>query len=191
MKFYIETERLILREMLPTDDKGIFELDSNADVHKYLGNNTIKTIDVAQEQIRKIRQQYIDNGIGRWAAIEKSSGDFIGWSGLKFVTDTENNTANYHDVGYRFLPKYWGKGYATESAKAALEYGFNTLNLKEIIGTCHTENIASRKALEKCGLKFVEQFQRGDYFCYWLKIKKEEWKKGIFQLQINTDIYRD
>ena len=176
----IETKRLILREFLPGDEVGMFELDSNSEVHKYLGNNPITTIEQAREIIENICRQYIKNGIGRWATIEKTSNQFIGWSGLKFITDVENNQTNFYDVGYRFMPQYWGKGYATESAKAALEYAFNTMNMKEVIGTCHEENKASRKALEKCGLKFVEKFLWENITCDWLKITKEE-REGIIK----------
>ena len=173
----IKTERLVLRELIPDDAGKMFELDSNPEVHKYLGNNTIQNIEQAKEVIKIIRQQYLDNEIGRWAAIEKSSGEFIGWSGLKFITEPKNNHVNFYDVGYRLIPKYWGKGYATESAKAWLDYGFTKMNLKEIIGTCHEENKASRRALEKCGLKFVEKFlYKNELPCDWLKITKEEWK---------------
>nr|WP_287425301.1 GNAT family N-acetyltransferase [Candidatus Brachybacter algidus] len=54
------------------------------------------------------------------------------------------------------MPKYWGKGYATESAKVYIKYGFEAMNLEEIIGTNHVDNLASRKALEKCGLKLLK-----------------------------------
>src|SRR5918993_1172509 len=97
----IETERLILREFLPSDDEGMFELDSNPEVHKYLGENPSHTIEQAREMIANIRQQYAENGIGRWAAIEKETGNFIGWSGLKFIREYENNRIHYYDVGYR------------------------------------------------------------------------------------------
>ena len=177
MKFYLETERLILREFIPSDDVGMFELDSNPEVHKYLGNNPIQSIEQAREVIKGVQQQYIENGIGRWAAIEKDTGNFIGWSGLKFIREYENNQINFYDVGYRLIPKYWGKGYATESAKAAIKYGFTEMNLGEIIGTANVENKASRNALEKCGLKFVEKFMWKDIHCDWLKITKEEWTK--------------
>ena len=73
MKFYIETERLILRDLQETDLEGIFELDSNPLVHQYLGNNPIKTKEKAGEIIQFIQQQYKNLGIGRFAAIEKSS----------------------------------------------------------------------------------------------------------------------
>ncbi len=175
MKNYIETERLILREFLPTDDVEMFELDSNAEVHKFLGNNPIHTIEQARAVIESVRKQYVENGIGRWATIEKASGHFIGWSGLKYIKEYENNHINYYDVGYRFMPQYWGKGYATESAKAAIEYGFNKMQLQEIIGAANELNIASRKVLEKCGLKFIEQFQWRNITCDWLKITQSEW----------------
>jgi RimJ/RimL family protein N-acetyltransferase len=171
----IETERLILREFRETDLEDFFEMDSNPEVHKYLGNNPVKTVEQTREVIVNIRKQYIENGIGRWAAIEKSSGNFIGWSGLKFIREYENNHINFYDVGYRLSPEYWGKGYATESAKAAIEYGFTKINMNEIIGSANIENKASRRALEKCGLKFIEHFMWKDIKCDWLKITKEEW----------------
>lgn len=171
----IETERLILREMLPTDDEALFEMDSNPEVHRYLGENPVTDIEQVRTYIDAIRKQYADYGIGRWTAVEKASGNIIGWAGLKFITETENNRTRFHDVGYRLNQKYWGKGYATESAKAALRYGFETLQLTEIIGSANVNNTQSRKALEKCGLTFVEQFYWKDILCDWLRITKEEW----------------
>jgi RimJ/RimL family protein N-acetyltransferase len=182
MKFYIETERLILRELQANDAKAFFEMDSNSLVHKYLGNEPIKTREHIHEVIANIQQQYLDNGIGRWAIIEKSSGNFIGWSGVKFRRDEENKHINFYDVGYRLMPEYWGRGYATESCKVALEYGFLILNAKEIIGTANEQNKASLRVLEKCGLKFVEKFMWKDIKCDWLKITKDDWENQINNL---------
>jgi len=172
----IITERLILRKFQPEDAEAMFELDSNPAVHTYLGNNPMQTMDQARDIIKSLLSQYEEHGIGRWAAIEKSSGKFIGWSGLKFMTDPINNRSHYYDVGYRFIPQFWGKGYATESAKAALEYGFTKMNMQEIVGTVSIENHASRRALEKCGLTFVEKFMWRDIPCDWLKITRTEWE---------------
>lgn len=186
MLFQIETKRLLLRDILPDDDKGLFELDSNPEVHRYLGNQPIQKIEQAQEAIDRIRQQYIDNGIGRWAVIEQSSGEFIGWSGLKWVTESENKNKPhaYYDVGYRLIPKFWGKGYATESAKAALTFGFEQLQVTTIIGTCNENNKASRKVLEKCGLVFEEKFlYKNELICDWLSITKEFWKNGQTEIE--------
>lgn len=77
-QFYIETDRLIMRDLLPTDDAGMFELDSDMEVHRYIGQKTVKTINESRAVIGIIRRQYSTNGIGRWAIIEKTSGNFIG-----------------------------------------------------------------------------------------------------------------
>lgn len=177
MKFYIETERLILRDILPEDRDGLFELDNDPMVHKYLGGNTISKIEEADFAISFIRNQYDNNGIGRWAAIEKSTGNFIGWSGLKFITEEENNHVHFYDVGYRLIPKYWGKGYATESCKAALKYGFENMRLDQIIGTANELNLASKRVLSKCGLAYKSQFMWHDIKCDWMEIDKEDWLK--------------
>ena len=122
MKIFAETERLILREILPTDVEGMYQLDADPDVHKYLGNKPVTSREQTLEVINFIRQQYIDNGIGRWAIINKKSNEFLGWTGLKLVTDETNHHKNYYDLGYRLIKKYWGKGIATESACASLDY---------------------------------------------------------------------
>ena len=158
MKIFVETPRLILRELLDTDDEGMFELDSNAEVLKYLYTEPHTKIEQSRDVIAFIRKQYEENGIGRWAVIEKQSGAFIGWAGLKLVKQTINNRTNYYDVGYRLIPCYWGRGYATEVSKASIDYGFNTLKLNLICATASMHNIASRKVLEKTGLTFIEKF---------------------------------
>jgi RimJ/RimL family protein N-acetyltransferase len=172
-KIYVETKNLILRELMPSDAEGMFELDSDPLVHRYLGNSPVKSIEASQTAIENIRQQYVERGIGRWAAIEKSSGDFIGWSGLKLNTEQEfNNKIDFYDIGYRFIPRYWGKGYATESAVASLDYAFNTLNLKTVVGMAEIENLASNRILQKIGLNYIEDFLFEDVMVSWYELSK-------------------
>lgn len=174
----IETPRLLMRELLPGDEHGMFELDNDPEVHRYLGNNPVKTIEESRNIISFIRQQYIDNGIGRWAVIEKENGNFIGWSGLKFMKETVNGHTNYHDVGYRLMPAYWGKGYATESARAALKYAFMTMNLNAVYGTTLSGNKASQKALLKCGLHYINSYDYKGDEALWYKIDKASWNNN-------------
>lgn len=174
-QFLIETDRLILREFTIQDAEVLFQLDSNPKVHKYLGNRPLTHIDQIYTYINSVQQQYIENGIGRWITLEKATNEVIGWSGLKFIREYENNQTHFYDVGYRFMPKYWSKGYATEATKAALRYGFQTLKTNRIIGIAHEENKASRRVLEKCGLHFVEHFMSDDIRCVWLSITQDEW----------------
>jgi ribosomal-protein-alanine N-acetyltransferase len=180
MKYYIETERLIIRELRETDIEGIFELDSNTEVHKYLGNNPIKTKEEAINIIQFIKQQYKERGIGRFAVIEKKSGEFIGWSGFKLnkgEKETLNGFDNFIDIGYRFIPKYWKKGYGLESAIACLDFGFKTLNYDIIYGAADVENIGSNKILQKIGLQFVNEFEYKNVKVNWYQLKKENYEK--------------
>lgn len=172
MKTFVETERLILRELLETDMNGIFELDADPEVHRYLGNKPISTIEQVIETISFIRRQYIENGIGRWAIIEKETNSFVGWGGFKFVTELTNGHQNYYDLGYRLIKRFWGKGYATETCQGSIGYAFNELQLSTIYAIADSENLASRKVLEKCSFQYVEMF---DYFSLphcWYELKK-------------------
>ncbi|MDO6596579.1 GNAT family N-acetyltransferase [Oceanihabitans sp. 2_MG-2023] len=159
MQFHIETKRLLLRELRLTDLDGMFALDSDPDVHKYLGNKPVKTIDESKKILESVLSQYKERGIGRFAVIEKASGDFVGWSGLRLNTEYNmNGFTKYYDVGYRLIKQYWGKGYATESGKAAIDYAFKVLKLPEIYATTEIGNQASHNALLKIGLHYIEDF---------------------------------
>ncbi|WP_203256246.1 GNAT family N-acetyltransferase [Hyunsoonleella ulvae] len=159
MTFHLETEHLILRELRTTDLNNMFKLDSNPEVHRYLGNKPVRTKTESQKILESVLRQYKDHCIGRWAAIEKSSGEFIGWSGIRLNTEFNmNGFTKYHDVGYRLLPKYWGKGYATESGKAAIDYAFSKMGLSRIYATTHVGNLASHNALLKIGLTYLNDF---------------------------------
>lgn len=178
MTFYIETERLILRELRTTDLDGMFELDSNPEVHKYLGNKPVKTKAESQKMLDSIINQYKERGIGRFAAIEKATGNFIGWSGIRLNTEYNmNGYTKYYDVGYRLIPKYWGKGYATESGKVAVNYAFNVLKLTKLYGITEMENQASHNALLKIGLHYVEDFyfEEEQLDLRWYELKKENY----------------
>jgi ribosomal-protein-alanine N-acetyltransferase len=184
MKFYLETERLILREIQENDMNAMFELDSNKIVHQYLGNNPIKRKEEALKNIALIRQQYKERGIGRFATIEKESGKFIGWSGLKLnkgKKEALNGFQDFIDIGYRFIPKYWLKGFALESAIACLKYGFKIMNYDVIYGAAEVENIGSNKILQKIGLKFNNKFEykyeQNKVKVNWYQLKKENYGK--------------
>jgi len=170
MKFYIETERLIMRPLVPEDAEGMFALDSDPEVHRYVGGKPVKTMAESRNVIEIIRKQYEQNGIGRAAVVEKSSGKFIGWCGLKLITTPTNGHNDYLDVGYRFIKEHWGKGYAKETAKAAVEYARLNMPDKEVYGMADENNAASRRVLESAGLQFIELFDfEGDVHA-WYKL---------------------
>jgi len=172
MKIYAETERLILRELLPSDVDGMFELDSDPEVHKYLGNKPVQDKQQIVAVIDFIRKQYVDYGIGRWAIMDKKTDEFMGWAGLKYVTEETNGQRNFYDLGYRLIRRHWGKGIATEAAQASLEYGFNDMKLEKLHGIADCQNIGSNKILTKIGFNLVDTFNFDDIPCNWYTIVK-------------------
>lgn len=183
MQIIAETERLIIRELLPEDATSMFKMDSDPEVHRYLGNDPVKDIEQIRNVISFIRQQYVDNGIGRWAVIEKNSGEFIGWTGLKLMRETVNNHTNYYDFGYRFVKSSWGKGYATETAIPCLKYGFEVLQADAIYAMAEESNTASRRVLQKAGLQFIEMFDYEDTQHAWYKITRDEFITQEYKTQ--------
>jgi len=172
MKVFIETDRLIIREISPDDIDGMFELESDPLVHQYLGNQPLNSIGETPARIAYIRQQYIDFGIGRWAMIEKETGNFIGWTGFKLNTEARNGHTNYYDLGYRTIPKYWGKGYASEAAKACMDYGIHQLNLKPISASTEFDNVGSKNVLIKTGFIPTETFTDDSILYQWFEYKQ-------------------
>lgn len=183
MKTYIETDRILLREIELEDAPAMYEMDSDPEVHIFLGKSPIQHIEEAIANIQFIRQQYIDYGIGRWAIVDKETKEFAGWGGLKFRTDLVNGHSNYYDIGYRLLRRFWGQGLATESAKATLKYAFGTLKLDAVYAMAHVENLGSRNALLKSGLKITAQIENEGIPCDWFEIKKEEWSSEFDSLK--------
>lgn len=161
------------------DVNGMFAMDSDAEVHTFLGNRPISTLEEAQKMIDSIKQQYIENGIGRWAVVEKESGNFIGWSGFKLITDVIAGRSNFYDLGYRFIKQYWGKGYATESAIASLNHGFSKLDYEEICGMADVNHTASNAILQKIGLVKRNEFTFDGSLHNFYSLKKAMWKTLI------------
>ena len=147
MKIILETERLTLREFCSDDALSCFQLNSNQNVLRYTGDIPFKSELEAKEFILNYKD-YSKNGFGRWAVILKDTNQFIGWCGLKLHDD------GMVDLGYRFFEKDWNNGYATEAATACIEYGFNELNIKTIVGRSAIENKASIGVLLKLKMKF-------------------------------------
>lgn len=176
MQIYIETERMRLRAMEATDLQGIYELDSDPEVHRFLGKKPIKNLKDAEGIINYIRKQYKIDGIGRWAVVDRKTNEFVGWAGLKYEREVRKEM-DYYDLGYRLKKKFWGKGIATEIAMASLKYGFQKMNLKEIFAGAHVDNIASNKVLQKVGLSYLETFEYDGDPHHWYRITRSEWLK--------------
>ncbi len=147
----IQTPRLYFRHFTVADAPLLIQLNT-PNVLKYIPEEVLNTQEAAEKVINDIiLPQYELYKIGRLAVHVKEDDRFIGWCGLKYLKDEDEI-----DLGYRFMEKEWGKGFATETAAASMQYGFEVRNLIQIVGRAHIDNIASQKVLEKIGLQFVE-----------------------------------
>ena len=150
MATMLETRRLLLREMTEADAGHLFALNQNPNVTRYIvGEPPLTTREQALAVLReRVFPQYA-LGLGRWACIEKRSGDFIGWCGVKHLPEDGE-----YDLGYRFFEQHWGQGYATEAASAVCDFARQHLSGKRVVGKAMRDNRASRRVLEKIGLVF-------------------------------------
>jgi [ribosomal protein S5]-alanine N-acetyltransferase len=171
MKHILDTERLILREFTLDDAQKLIDLNSNPNVVRYTGDGPVESHEKALEIIRKIIFPQYPNKLGRWAVHLKSNNSFIGWCGLKYIAELDEI-----DLGYRFFEEHWGKGYATESSKACLAYGFNTLELKEVVGRSAIDNVNSIKVLEKVGMRFEKEAEEHGDKIYKYRLTNTQYK---------------
>ena len=158
--FTITTNRLILRPHQLDDVPFMVELNSDIEVTRYTGDGAITEED-AKNIVTRLSQQFKEARMGRFLAIEKSTGEKIGWTGLAHLKDR-----NVIDLGYRFLRNRWGIGYATEASLACLDYGFNELKISEITARVDALNVASIRVLKKIGMtQFASgKDDEGEYF---------------------------
>ena len=152
MKVILETDRLLLREYVEEDAEAFFKLNTDPEVLRFVPDKALQSVEQAQQiLIDHPIADYRKHGFGRGACILKSTGEQIGFAGLKYLEELGEV-----DVAYRLLPGHWSQGFATEVALASVCYGFADLDLKRIIGLVMPENIASARVLEKTGLRYVE-----------------------------------
>jgi [ribosomal protein S5]-alanine N-acetyltransferase len=147
----LETPRLYLRQFTPGDAPLLLQLNSDPEVLKYLHEPLLQTAAEAEKVLTDIILPQYALNLGRWAVHLKADDQFIGWCGLKSRPEL-----NEIDLGYRFKKDSWGKGYASEAALHALQYGLETLHIETITGRAHIDNIASLKILEKIGMSYLK-----------------------------------
>ena len=150
MKVILETDRLLLREFVEDDAESFFKLNTDPEVMRFVPDKPLLNVEQARQTlIDHPIADYRRYGFGRGACILKSTGEQIGFAGLKYLDELGEV-----DVAYRLLPAHWGQGLATEVALASVRYGFAALGLKRIIGLVMPKNIASVRVLEKTGLRY-------------------------------------
>jgi ribosomal-protein-alanine N-acetyltransferase len=175
----IETERLLLRPFASADlnDWAGF-IFADPEVTRYLPKRDMPPRQRAERALQYVQEHWARHGYGLWAVTEKTSGQFIGQGGLNYLDETGEV-----EVDYALAKLYWGRGFATEVARASLRFGFEHLGLERIIGLAMPENIASRRVLERIGMSFVK-----DTHLFGLDLVNYAISKGQFRGEESTTI---
>jgi RimJ/RimL family protein N-acetyltransferase len=154
----LQTERLALRRLSPDNAEFILDLLNQPSFLRYIGDKGVRN---TEEAINYIQTgpvaSYEQHGFGLYLVQLKETGAAIGMCGL-----LKRDSLPDVDIGFAFLPEYWSRGYALESAEAVMKYGKEKFGLQRIVAITSLENESSIKLLEKLGMKFEGLIKLGD-----------------------------
>ncbi|PXV78167.1 GNAT family N-acetyltransferase [Pantoea sp. PNA 03-3] len=173
---FLQSARLLLRAMRPSDDKDLFRIYGDPATNTFNPAGPYPSLAFAQQKLAERLAAFKRYGFESWAISTRDAPDtLIGFGGLsvrKFAGELTNN------LGYRFDTQAWGKGYATELSRFALDYGFNKLGLASVTASVRRHHQASIHVLEKSGLRYIKEIYDVENappsLCY--AITREQWQ---------------
>lgn len=157
MHILLQTKRLILRRVTTQDADAFFALDNDPEVMRYLNGGLPTPRDAFDQDIFPGLLQYDAAlpGFGFWSAQLQKDGQWIGWFSLRPAGDSPTVAA----LGYRLRRAVWGRGLATEGVRALIGKGFTDLGMRRVVATTYEKNLASRRVMEKAGMRLVRRFR--------------------------------
>jgi ribosomal-protein-alanine N-acetyltransferase len=177
----IETQRLRLRHFTPNDADELHRIYSNPELFKYMSNEKPLLWEQTRTVINSIIESWQHYNFGVWALVDKRNQKLIGHCGLKYLENTLEV-----QIGYLLLKRYWGKGLATEAALASLKYGFEVMKLPKIVAVAKPENIASRRVMEKVGMKYEKDAYYYNNNVVYYSISREAYLSSTMALKCIT-----
>ncbi len=148
----IETARLRLRGYTPDDLNPFSSIRADPVVMRYIGTGVPQDEGQAGAWLEKNRVRWEQHDFGMWAVALIGDETLLGWCGLGML-----DTTTEVEVGYGFSRASWGKGIATEAARASLRFGFEARNLDRIVAVAMPENTGSQRVMEKIGMKYIKR----------------------------------
>ncbi|MGC5535126.1 GNAT family N-acetyltransferase [Streptomyces sp. SR-10] len=157
MRTFLETDRLVLRPVTDADAPDLLALDNDPAVMRYInGGRPTSAEDIRDRTLPRLLHDHPCTGTrGFWAALEKDTGAFLGWFELRPLDDHDPAVA---ELGYRLNRAAWGRGYATEGARALVDKGFADLGIQRVTANTMAVNTGSRRVMEKTGLTFLRAY---------------------------------
>jgi RimJ/RimL family protein N-acetyltransferase/8-oxo-dGTP pyrophosphatase MutT (NUDIX family) len=153
---FLSTDRLVLRRLTEADLDNLAELDSDPLVMRYLTNGVSTPRELIRDEILPglLREYERTGGLGRWAAVSRADGEFVGWFALRVPASQPDEV----ELGYRLRRSAWGKGYGAEGACALVRTAFAKYGMRRVYAQTMAVNVASRRVMEKAGLRLVRTF---------------------------------
>ena len=150
----LRTERLLLRRWRPDDLDALAAIDGDPDVMRYIGDGSVRDAEQTATALASMERRWDEQGFGLFAAEDTASGELVGWVGLAVPTFLPEVLPAV-EIGWRLARPWWGRGLATEGARAVLADGFERVGLDEIVSIRHVDNEASARVMAKLGFQFV------------------------------------
>lgn len=154
--YVITTERLGLRRWLPADTEAFIAMNSDAAVMQYFPQPLQPQQTLAM--LQRIEDCFTTNHFGLYVAEEKHTQTFLGFTGFS-IPNFNNFFTPCVEVGWRYRKEAWGKGFATEAAKACIDYGFTTLHFDRIVSFTAKINLRSEAVMQRAGMTYVTDFK--------------------------------
>jgi RimJ/RimL family protein N-acetyltransferase len=166
----VETARMCLRMFTLEDFDDLCRIASDPEVIRYIGSGKPLVREEVFYNLTSIINGFRRRGFGRWAVVKKETGALIGYCGLSL-----GNEEIGVELAYLLARSEWGKGLATEAARASLRYGFEHLKLDSIAALTRPENLRSRRVMERLGMRYVRAGKHYGYSCVCYSISRDEW----------------
>ncbi|WP_241562259.1 GNAT family N-acetyltransferase [Streptomyces hoynatensis] len=148
----LRTERLVLRGWRDEDLDPLAAMDADPEVMRYIADGSVRSREQTAATLERMRQGWEEAGYGLFALQLRETGEFAGWTGLavpRFLPEVLPAV----EIGWRLPRALWGRGLATEAARAVLEFGFARVGLEGVVSICRVENRASARVMEKLGMR--------------------------------------
>ena len=159
MRTSLQTERLVLRRFSTADADDLVDLDADPEVMRFITGGVPTSREEIQDRVLPAFLTYYEQyeGYGFWAAVEKATGEFLGWFRFRPLRD---GGPGEFALGFRLRRSAWGQGYATEGSRALVRMGFTEWGVQRVVAQTMAANAASRRVMEKAGLTLVRTFHQ-------------------------------
>ncbi len=158
----LETQRLWLRPITLDDLDALAQLWRDSEVMRYLPTGKPRPLEATRAELTRSVENWTQHGFGPWVLMLKEQREFIGYCGLQYFAPAPDA-----ELLYALARAYWGRGLGSEAVIAVLRHGFEVVGLDRVVAAVVPENIASRRILEKMGMKLTEDVHHyGDAVIY-------------------------